>query len=372
MDNAPILSKKKITKTLIIQRVVPDYRIPFFDALSQRMELTIFYGDATKQDSVRPLVEERSYLQKTSVRYLFGKSYWIHAGIGRRLRSESWDAVILQPTPRCLTNIPVLMYCKFKKIKIIGWGMGEMPGRGPFKRWLHRSLQKFSVLPLDSILCYSSTAKIYYRAIGFGKRIEIAHNAVLIDEGLSQDRFVDNFEKKNKLEILFFGQITPQKRLAELINIVIEIQNLTLMVAGSGEVEYVKKLKLMAKPAASRITFLGHIPPKRLPEVSVNSDVFVLPGRGGLAINHAMALGLAVICSEGDGTEKDLVIHQVTGLKFNGDSQLRNYLVEYSQKKPELREMGLRGREHVLNKFSISKMVDAFCSVIEERDFEDT
>ena len=38
------------------------------------------------------------------------------------------------------------------------------------------------------------------------------------------------------------------------------------------------------------------------------SNIFVLPGTGGLAINEAMAYGLPVICSEADGTEKDLVI----------------------------------------------------------------
>ena len=43
----------------------------------------------------------------------------------------------------------------------------------------------------------------------------------------------------------------------------------------------------------------------------IKNDIFVLPSRGGLAINHAMASGLPVIVSEGDGTELDLIDHGI-------------------------------------------------------------
>ena len=36
-------------------------------------------------------------------------------------------------------------------------------------------------------------------------------------------------------------------------------------------------------------------------------DLFVLPGTGGLAISEAMAHGLPIICSIGDGVEVDLI-----------------------------------------------------------------
>jgi len=42
-------------------------------------------------------------------------------------------------------------------------------------------------------------------------------------------------------------------------------------------------------------------------EYFVNSDVFLLTGSGGLAINEAMAYGLPIISTIGDGTVRDLI-----------------------------------------------------------------
>ena len=46
------------------------------------------------------------------------------------------------------------------------------------------------------------------------------------------------------------------------------------------------------------------------------SDIFILPGIGGLAINNALIWGKPTIVSSADGTEKDLIYQNKTGYYF--------------------------------------------------------
>lgn len=50
------------------------------------------------------------------------------------------------------------------------------------------------------------------------------------------------------------------------------------------------------------------------------ADVLMVPGRGGIVISEAMAIGLPVVLHEADGTEYDLVENGVTGVRVAGGS----------------------------------------------------
>ena len=116
----------------------------------------------------------------------------------------------------------------------------------------------------------------------------------------------------------------------------------------------------------------------------IMADIFVLPGLGGLAINQAMAYGLPVVCAEGDGTEKDLVVPGVTGLFFRRDdapdltNKIQSLLFFRRDDAPDLtnkiqsllsdpdnvRRMGTLARQHVYKVASMSCMLDRFVSAV--------
>ena len=96
------------------------------------------------------------------------------------------------------------------------------------------------------------------------------------------------------------------------------------------------------------------------------SDIFVLPGDGGLAINEAMAHGLPVICSTADGTEKDLVIEGRTGHFFKrGDAgELSSRLVTLLASPESVRTLGNAARDHVREIASLNGAVERLARVL--------
>ena len=65
----------------------------------------------------------------------------------------------------------------------------------------------------------------------------------------------------------------------------------------------------MKKSDSKNIFFVGKII-DGISKYFLQSDVFVLPGLGGLAISDAMIHGLPVIAGKADGTEIDLVTNE--------------------------------------------------------------
>ena len=86
----------------------------------------------------------------------------------------------------------------------------------------------------------------------------------------------------------------------------------------------------------------------------------MLPGLGGLAINHAMMLGRPVICGRADGTEQDLVIDGETGFYLEplDETSLANILVLLARDPTRAKHLGRRAREHVNETATVEKMVE--------------
>jgi len=358
------MTKKKI---FFIQRVVADYRLPLFDSISEWADIKVFYGDPRDSTDIRPIFEKRDYLCKCFVTYM-GKLFWHHKGVLDDIKHNSPDFIIISPTPRSLSYYHIYLYCKIKGIPLLGWGMGEMPGRGFFLSIFHRLVQKSVVFGLKAIICYSSKSKDYYKSLGFKGNLHVAKNAINL-EILKESVVNFNQSKKDKiLRILFIGRLIPDKKIEALIKIVLEIDNFELTIAGGGDFAYQSGIIDACTNNLNKIKFLGHVELSDLPRVCSQNDVFVLPARGGLAINHAMACGLPVICSEGDGTEEDLVIEGVTGYRFSNDNwqQLKDILINISVSKDNLKVIGNNAKKHVENNFTIEAMSSVFKCAIED------
>ena len=91
-----------------------------------------------------------------------------------------------------------------------------------------------------------------------------------------------------------------------------------------------------------------------------------MPGGGGLSINQAMLLGTPVICAEEVGTDTELVIDGLTGIKFK-----RGNVEEMSKKGEELlddkslvSEISNFAREHLLKTATINHMAEGFLKAL--------
>ncbi|WAC03890.1 glycosyltransferase family 4 protein [Lacinutrix neustonica] len=77
--------------------------------------------------------------------------------------------------------------------------------------------------------------------------------------------------------------------------------------------QYYEDLKTKYENTSDNLIFHGR-QTEGLSSFYFKSNLFVLPGLGGLAISESMAYGLPVIASTADGTEKDLIVNNITGI----------------------------------------------------------
>jgi glycosyltransferase involved in cell wall biosynthesis len=93
----------------------------------------------------------------------------------------------------------------------------------------------------------------------------------------------------------------------------------------------------------------------------------VLAGMGGLSINEAMCFGLPVICSEADGTERELVRENQNGHFFeNGNieslcQQLRKMLSNLAKAK----QMGLESERIIREEINIQTVLQKYIKTFE-------
>jgi glycosyltransferase involved in cell wall biosynthesis len=255
-----------------------------------------------------------------------------------------------------------------------GWERGKIKG---IPALLRKTYIRLTSQLVDRYLCYGSNTVDFLEKYGVDRSTcTILQNTVDTDVIANNLKTYKNncFIKKKDLQIadkrviLSVGSLIERKNFALLLNAYNSLKNRTgdicLLIIGDGP-ERNNLIKLVDQNRIGDVFLLGQI----VNEVGVYfmlADLFVLPGAGGLAINEAMAYGLPVICSEADGTEKDLVIDGQTGFLFrNGDvSDLASKIELALASQEDLRAMGRAAHDHIYTNASMPLMVERFVKVL--------
>jgi glycosyltransferase involved in cell wall biosynthesis len=365
-------------KVLISQRVPAFFRRPFFESLAKEVDLVVTSGESLENDSIKTFDSlSRGEFLKTKISYYLGGQFWFDKNWKKNIENHRPDIVVITPTPRMLSNYLIVRYCKKHSIRVVGWGMGKMPGMGRFQAFIHLILARTLVTKLDGIICYSTAARDYYVETGMPKsKCEIAYNSVdtcesklLFDKLIGDEELISRVNSIYELDfdttkLLFVGRLTKSKCVDALICALKLIETkVELIIVGDGI--YSDTLKSLASNITEKVTFTGHKTGEELAELFLASDVFVLPSLGGLAIQQAMSYGLPIVASEGDGTELDLVVKGFNGSLFesgNFKSMAKeiNLLIDGEQ----LQIQGHNSRELIENKININSMVHSYLAAL--------
>ena len=258
---------------------------------------------------------------------------------------------------------------------IVWWSLGALPRRGRTpRRFLGDALQRWCVHRCAIVLSYGMHGAAYFESIGVPReRIVVGYNT--IDERAVQRdlarlapetaRLRGELVRPGERVIVFCGTLKAGKGVDVLLRALASIlgrspkPTIRLILIGDGPM----RPELEALAAGLRIqgsvSFVGE--QRRLVSAYMMLAEFaVLPGLGGLAINHAFAHGLPVICGPADGTERDLVSDGVTGrlLPSIDRASLAEAIVDTLASPEDVRRMGLAARELVLGAFSIERYAD--------------
>lgn len=256
---------------------------------------------------------------------------WQSGAFCRTVRSRP-EIVVMTGMPSVLSNWLICLWARLTHRPVLMWVCGwEIHSPNTFSYSLKAMILRIYFSLSTRLLTYSTTAMSYLADIGVSpKKMAVCYNGLDIDGMEREEQAIRRHAASLRMEqadpgvlFLFVGQMTPPKNVSLLINAFAEIarhapDRVHLWLVGDGPER--PALEALAEThAPKQIKFWG----ERIEDADqmfAAADFFVLPGIGGLALNQAMQFGVPCICSEADGTERDLVVHGETGFRFETGS----------------------------------------------------
>jgi glycosyltransferase involved in cell wall biosynthesis len=215
------------------------------------------------------------------------------------------------------------------------------------------------------------------------KKIHVIYNGVDVQKfkprpDRAELRRDFGLEAEKKI-VLFVGRLYHRKGLEILLRsippVLQEFSDVKFVISGKGFKEKEESLRNLAKQLdiEDHVTFLGYVPDEKLPNLYSTSDIFVLPAiyeNFPFAILEAQATGLPVISTKVGGIPEFLVDNENGFLIDPGDSaQLTHRVLALLQDPKLAKEMGMRGRKLIEEKFSwrliTSQVIDLYHKLLE-------
>ncbi len=357
------------------QRVLPVYRVPFFDLLAQACEggMSLITGKPRPEEGIATASALRNtqYALAKNIHLFRGPLYLCYQqGLIDWLEKTNLDALIMEANPRYLATASAVKWMHARGRKVLGWGLGAPPPsslrdtppifeknggrrRGVWSRFLSQ---------FDALIAYSQRGADEYASLGFPReKIFVAYNSVAPRPTSNPVLRPLTFDRPT---LLFVGRLQARKRVDRLLRACAEMENAPrLVIVGDGPER--TKLESLAMEIYPSAEFVGAKHGGELTPYFAEADLFVLPGTGGLAVQEAMAHGLPVIVAKGDGTQDDLVRAgngwQIPPEDFGALVQVtRDALSDVGR----LRRMGDESFRIVSEEINIGRMVETFVQAL--------
>ncbi|MFN2628004.1 MAG: glycosyltransferase family 4 protein [Gaiellaceae bacterium] len=330
-----------MTRISLLTEIPAPYRVPLFNALADRVDLTVLFLRARNPERPYRLHAAEFRFEWRILRGIDATigGRWLVANLGvmRALRRARPDVVLLGGWNQPAFWV-ALAWARTRRLPAVVWvestGRDRRSGRlEPTKRALLRAA--------DAFLVPGRAAREYLLALGVADdRIAVAPNAV--DPGLFGAE-LERVERQRPV-VLAVGRLSPEKGLDVLLQAADGLAG-DIVLAGTGPEE-----NRLRRLAGEHVRFLGNVERDDLPALYAAADVFVLPSRSdpwGMALNEAAHAGLPLVATDAAGATSDLVEEGANGFSVPADDvpALRKAL-ERLLGDPELRAaMGARSLE---------------------------
>lgn len=371
-------------KLALQQRVLPIYRVPFFDLLAASCEdgMSLFTGLPRPVEgiAVAGKLQVASYKLGENIHLFDGSLYLCYQpGLIKWLTEQKPDALIVEANPRYLSTPSAIKWMHGRNKPIIGWGLGSPPlSLPPFLgKWgglrgggLRQNRRLSFLKQFDALIAYSQRGADEYAQLGFPQeKIFVAYNSVSPAPSAPPPSRPPIFDPMTlssvtgqaiRPSILFVGRLQARKRVDLLLRACSQLESKPrLTIIGDGPER--ASLESLAKEVYPSAEFIGARHGRELKAYFTGADLFVLPGTGGLAVQEAMSYGLPVIVAQGDGTQDDLV-RKKNGWQIPPDDfgslvfTIKDALSDVAR----LRKMGEESYRIVAEEINIEKMVEVF------------
>lgn len=368
-------------KVVMIQRVVPHYRIALFNEVykilkSKNSEFKVICGKDIANTKLKNVESPPSYVSiSLKGNRILADRIKLYYNLFGRLVKEKPGLIITEGGSNTINNIQVYLYSRLFDIPYVVLDLGKLANLREQKskvfEYPYFMLYKKITRSSRSILTYNNAGSTYFtNKLNISpERIQILYNTInekAIFEAQRHpvtDSKFEKFSENFKSILIFVGAINHQKNLDFLAALQKNLDTrYAFLIIGDGE--YKEELqKLMGK---ENTFFAGHITDlSRLAYYYGKSKIFILPGLGGLSINQSLAYGVPVLCSEADGSEYDLIIPGKTGYILPKNDVL-NWVDKINEMCSfEKNHFSVDCMEHMRNNISFDKAVSNFIKVMD-------
>lgn len=351
-------SKTKI-KVLILYNKIFNYRIPIFELLATKYDLTVAYsiGDNLPENHSFKLIKLPIYKLKGLV---------LHKNNIYKLCSN-FDVVIGLGNIRWL-NINILPFVKKKRFKFIFWTIGVSTEKGfdVDSKW--NKIRNYIYNKADAILLYSDYPKNLMINSGIPEsKLFVAHNTTYVNLDLV------NVNSENKNSLLFIGSLQKRKGIFDLLEAykavyLLNIPIPTLNIVGGGE-EYDNICNwIHTYNLSNKILMHGPIYNDKIKAVFFNNALACIsPKQAGLSVLESMGHGVPFVTSKTAITGGELfnITHNYNGLIIEDVGQLKEIIKYIYTKKETFLEMGENALSFYRNNRTIEHMVGEISHAIE-------
>ena len=171
--------------------------------------------------------------------------------------------------------------------------------------------------------------------------------------------------------LLYFGRLSPEKGVYDLLRAMVRLPHLTLVIAGDGPDR--PRLEALARELnLERVLFAGTVHGKELQKLIAGCSFSIFPSHAyetlGKSILESYAWGRPVIASD-LGSRRELVSHGVTGLLYaDGDREQLAHSIAFLFDRPDLlAKMGAAARERVRTRHDpeqyLEKLLNLYASL---------
>lgn len=370
-------------KVMIIQRLLPTYRISIFDRLAKQFDLVVLHTKL--KSSIRQ--GNAVYAKKILfIKYWKGESNLFLLPFFSILKFR--PQVIIHEASIGLISLPLtLILSKMMGIKFILWGHGYNVQKGFDPKSYNTKLRLIYYRFADKIILYGNNAKKKISTIIDENKLVVALNTLdtekfnsIKSQLLQKDKFslLKELNFKKKYNLIFLGRIVNRKNPSILFDILLYLnQKMTnqvcLHIIGDGpNLSTLIELANSYEITSDKLKFYGAIyDEEKLAKYLICCDILVNPGYVGLSIVHAFAYNCPVITFNQNATgpfhspEIEYLINNETGFLVNSVDELKIILYNYLTNYDEQVRIKNNIENFMVKNLSIENMVNSIINAIE-------
>lgn len=371
---------------IVLQRVVPHYRLALFERLHQEFGWIIVTSSGTPD--IEPLrfnnlvTEDLPFIKRYEFAFPSAtNSFRCDIPVRKIIRDTAASAVIAELSMYMNSTYRLAMIRRLAgSPKLLFWSHGFNMDRGlkTAKQRLFQWPRAWLSAMADGHICYSEEGRDYLAGFIPDDRLFVAPNTLDAGTLRREAGEITPMQAPGRPHLLAVGRMTRDKDFARLVRIfralLADFPGAALTVVGDGPAA--DEVRAAAGDELGRSIFLpgAEYNESRIAGYHEAADVCVLSGAAGLGVNHALCYGLPIVAyertPEGPHHHPEIayVVDGITGIRvprYTEDAMLqalRDFLSRYPDPKAAFRDKIDR---YVADHLSLDSMVSEFAKVDE-------